>query len=183
MPSTGRRLRAMQAWHRHQNFLLMIAYLQEHPCLDCGESDPVVLDFDHLPGVEKRFEIARAVNASTRAWPTILKEIAKCEVVCANCHRRRTALRLSSRKHLVSQGEVPPAPLRLPRRRAEVPHGGGAKGRRGCPCEPCRSRRNAYARERRAAAAAAAERPQVDEDSPNDIEGCGSFGSLKSYPQ
>ena len=173
MPSSGDRLYAMQAWHRHQNFTLMIEYLREHPCCDCGEEDPVVLDFDHLPGRGKRFEIARAVNASTRAWSTILQEIAKCEVVCANCHRRRTALRARSRKHLVSLGLEPPAPPRLPSHRIEVAHGGGVKGRRGCSCELCRARRSAYSREMRAAAAA--RRKAVAGDAPDD----GAGGSIR----
>lgn len=170
MPSSGERLRAMQAWHRHQNFIRMVTYLQEHPCRDCGETDPVVLDFDHLPGQEKRFEIARAVNASTRAWSTIRVEIAKCEVVCANCHRRRTARRAGSRKHLVSLGLEPPAPTRLASHRIEVPHGGGVKGRRGCRCELCRARRNAYSRELRAVAAARRRAAAVLEaDGENDV--------------
>lgn len=105
MPSTGAKLREMQARHRQRNFVRMIEYLRGHPCRDCGESDPVVLDFDHLPGFAKRFEIARAVGASTRSWASILAEIEKCEVVCANCHRRRTARRAGHRKHLLSRGE------------------------------------------------------------------------------
>lgn len=87
-------------------------YLLAHPCVDCGEQDPVVLDFDHLPGFEKRFTISRAVGASTRSWDSILAEIAKCEVVCANCHRRRTAARGGFRKHAVKPDAVicPQAP-------------------------------------------------------------------------
>jgi transcription elongation factor Elf1 len=64
-------------------------HLETHPCLDCGESDPVVLEFDHLR--DKRASIsALRYEASCR---TLEKEILKCEVVCANCHRRRTASR------------------------------------------------------------------------------------------
>ena len=60
-----------------------------HPCVDCGETDPVVLEFDHLR--EKLFDIGRGIR--DKNWDLLLAEIAKCEVVCANCHRRRTARR------------------------------------------------------------------------------------------
>jgi len=71
------------------NKLKLLSYLLEHPCVDCGESDPIVLDFDHSRGV-KRECIARMLSC---AWSTIVLEIEKCDVVCANCHRRRTAKR------------------------------------------------------------------------------------------
>jgi hypothetical protein len=71
----------------------VLDYLLTHPCVDCGESDPVVLEFDHL-----RDKVANvsAMASSKRPWAVILEEISKCEVVCANCHRRRTAQRLRS---------------------------------------------------------------------------------------
>jgi hypothetical protein len=65
---------------------LLLAYFREHPCVDCGETDPMVLEFDHLRDKEANI----AVLMRWRSWPAILEEIAKCEVVCANCHRRRT---------------------------------------------------------------------------------------------
>jgi hypothetical protein len=64
-------------------------YLVEHSCLDCAETDPVVLDFDHLR--DKEHDISWLIRYGTLA--RIRREIAKCEVVCANCHRRRTARR------------------------------------------------------------------------------------------
>lgn len=67
----------------------LIEYFRGHPCVDCGETDPVVLEFDHLR--DKEFEIANRLES--RPWATILAEIEKCEVVCANCHRRRTMMR------------------------------------------------------------------------------------------
>lgn len=164
VPSTGQHLKEMQALHRHRNFVRMLEHLRDHPCADCGETDPVVLDFDHRPGVQKRFEIARAVNASTRAWSTILKEIAKCDVVCANCHRRRTASRAGHRKHLLNLGVTLAAPSVARRGRRTVPHGGGAKGKHGCACEPCRLRRAAYAREYRLARKSL---DRVDGDAPS----------------
>ena len=71
-------------------------YLCEHPCVDCGEGDPVVLEFDHLR--DKVANVSKMANLS-RPWAAILEEISKCEVVCANCHRRRTAERLQSRRY------------------------------------------------------------------------------------
>ena len=67
----------------------LLDFFVTHPRSDCGETDPVVLEFDHLR--DKAFNIGGAL--SRRSWQAILDEMAKCEVVCANCHRRRTALR------------------------------------------------------------------------------------------
>ena len=65
----------------------LIVYLQQHPCVDCGESDILVLEFDHLR--DKVADIATYANGG-RTWPRILREIEKCEVRCANCHRLKT---------------------------------------------------------------------------------------------
>jgi hypothetical protein len=65
-------------------------YLLEHPCVDCGLKDPLVLEFDHVELSAKRLEVNRLVQRGF-AWPTVVEELAKCEVRCANCHRRRTA--------------------------------------------------------------------------------------------
>ena len=70
----------------------LLEYFRTHPCVDCGEHDAVVLEFDHLR--EKSFDVAQSLPY--RSWRSILDEIAKCEVVCANCHRRRTARRRGS---------------------------------------------------------------------------------------
>lgn len=67
----------------------LVAFLRDHPCVDCGEGDPIVLEFDHLG--EKEFSIAKGLR--DRNWQTVLDEMAKCDVVWANCHRRRTAQR------------------------------------------------------------------------------------------
>ena len=62
-----------------------------HPCVDCGEPDPIVLEFDHVRGV-KLTTISLLVS---RGHPlrAIILEIEKCEVRCCNCHRRVTYLR------------------------------------------------------------------------------------------
>lgn len=64
-------------------------YLKDHPCVDCAESDPIVLDFDHVRGT-KTTSISNMIR-SFYSQNTIAKEIEKCEVRCANCHRRKTA--------------------------------------------------------------------------------------------
>ena len=69
---------------------LMAGYLREHPCVDCGEADLRVLDFDHVG--EKR-ELVSSLLARGAPWKRIEAEIAQCEVRCANCHRRVTARR------------------------------------------------------------------------------------------
>jgi hypothetical protein len=67
-------------------------FFRDHPCADCGETDPLVLEFDHLG--DKEFNIGP--NLVNRSWKSVLAEIEKCDVVCANCHSRRTARRLQS---------------------------------------------------------------------------------------
>lgn len=77
----------------------LIAFLRQHPCVDCGEDDPVVLEFDHLR--DKEFAISQGLR--DREWQSVLDEIAKCDVVCANCHRRRTARRGGFARAVVAQ--------------------------------------------------------------------------------
>ena len=65
-----------------------------YKCLDCGESDPIVLEFDHVRG-EKRRAIADMVS-NYYSIKTIKEEIRKCEIRCANCHRKKTHERMHS---------------------------------------------------------------------------------------
>lgn len=66
----------------------IIAYLLQHPCVDCGEPDIVVLDFDHQ--TNKSFTISRFVRNGANL-ERLIAEVAKCNVRCANCHRRKHA--------------------------------------------------------------------------------------------
>jgi 5-methylcytosine-specific restriction endonuclease McrA len=72
-----------------QRVACLIEFLSSHPCVDCGETDPLVLEFDHI--ADKAFTIGEGLR--DRNWESVLAEIAKCDVVCSNCHRRRTARR------------------------------------------------------------------------------------------
>lgn len=67
----------------------ILAHLQRHPCVDCGESDPMVLDFDHING-DKAAAVSTLVYQDASV-ARILQEVGKCEVRCANCHRRKAA--------------------------------------------------------------------------------------------
>ena len=65
-------------------------YKSANPCVDCGESDVVVLTLDHVRGV-KSGNISDLVRVGA-SIALLKKELLKCEVRCCNCHARRTAL-------------------------------------------------------------------------------------------
>lgn len=63
------------------------------PCSDCGEVyPPCVMDFDHPEGSDKVDKISTLVIMGN--WQKLKDEVAKCELVCSNCHRLRTHTRL-----------------------------------------------------------------------------------------
>jgi hypothetical protein len=65
-------------------------YLAAHPCLDCGETDIDVLEFDHRDPKLKRNNLAVMMSYGLKA---ITDEIAKCDVRCANCHHKKHKIR------------------------------------------------------------------------------------------
>jgi hypothetical protein len=74
---------------------LKTSYLNEvkmsRGCADCGfRAHPAALDFDHLPGSVKAHTIANMCVMANIGMEELAAEVAKCEVVCANCHRIRT---------------------------------------------------------------------------------------------
>jgi hypothetical protein len=76
-------MKARQQEHRDR----LRAIKLERGCADCGyNAHACALDFDHVRG-EKFMGVARMIG---RTWATIEAEVAKCDVVCANCHRVRT---------------------------------------------------------------------------------------------
>ncbi len=67
----------------------LLADLRMGPCLDCGGTFPFfVMQFDHRDPREKSYVVSKMVGRTGR--DRILAEVAKCDVVCANCHRKRT---------------------------------------------------------------------------------------------
>jgi len=81
--------RARNDGYNARNAQYLWDYLLAHPCMDCGEADPVVLEFDHVRG-EK---VGSLSNMAIRRFSLakLAAEVAKCEVRCANCHKRKTA--------------------------------------------------------------------------------------------
>jgi hypothetical protein len=77
--------------HKKQSIALqqyVYNYLLKNGCFDCKENDPRCLDFDHQR--DKKQCISRMVNNGC-AFSTLLEEIEKCVIRCANCHRKKTA--------------------------------------------------------------------------------------------
>lgn len=66
----------------------LLQYLSDKRCIDCGENDPIVLEFDHI---SNKTSGVSALISGRWSWGNILKEIEKYEIRCANCHRKKTA--------------------------------------------------------------------------------------------
>ena len=82
------RAKASNRRMRKRNRAFIIGYKKTHPCVDCNEDNFVVLEFDHVKG--KKICNVGDMGKNATSIKKIKEEIAKCEVVCANCHRKRT---------------------------------------------------------------------------------------------
>lgn len=94
LSAVARRRAQVRAEHQAE----LVAFLLRHSCVECGEQDLRVLDFDHEDPAHKVADVARLASMNI-AWERIAAEIAKCSVRCANCHRRRTAEQLGYWRH------------------------------------------------------------------------------------
>ena len=101
-PDYVKRHKRSQKTRAERNQAWIYEYLLQHPCVDCGEKDPLVLEFDHI-GDDKSYEVTSLTSLSLKR---IQEEIAKCEVTCANDHRRRTAQRANSLRWQLAQKSV-----------------------------------------------------------------------------
>ena len=92
----------------------LLERLKTGPCVDCGVSyPPYVMDFDHRDATNKKFSIAKA-DDRTSSIEKLLAEIAKCDLVCANCHRERTYGQLGSRLTVGQRPLKPRIGVRVP---------------------------------------------------------------------
>jgi hypothetical protein len=94
LSGTSRRLEEQRRyWREHAELL---EQLRAVPCVDCGLGFPsYVMQFDHRDSSQKNYTVTRMIGRAGRA--KILEEAAKCDIVCANCHRNRTYLRRIAR--------------------------------------------------------------------------------------
>lgn len=93
-------LRARHKAYVEANAQRMYDYKLTLECMDCPPGTkhmPFQLDFDHRPGVDKKKNLSTLVRSA--GWNTIMDELAKCDVVCANCHRARTWNQQQHRGH------------------------------------------------------------------------------------
>lgn len=81
--------------YRGRNNGFVLEYLRTHPCVDCGEFDPDVLEFDHVRGKTRPVSKLKGASAPLQR---IIAEIERCEVRCVNCHMKRTADQFGWRK-------------------------------------------------------------------------------------
>ena len=86
-PTRRAAVRAVDEKNRKENAQRVRDLKAASKCTDCGNRNPIVLEFDHLG--DKKFNVADMVRHG-RSWESIRAEIAKCDIVCANCHRIRT---------------------------------------------------------------------------------------------
>src|SRR3989338_3315118 len=94
MPYKERKnLYAAQKRHRIKIRAQLFAFLSVRECIDCGEKDPIVLEFDHRDSKDK-FKIVGKMLSGHYSWQSIEREIRKCDIRCANCHRRKTYIQL-----------------------------------------------------------------------------------------
>lgn len=76
-----------------------IATLKNKPCADCGKIyPPWVMDFDHHDGRAKVASISNMITHNPANYERIKRELIKCDLVCANCHKQRTHIRLVTLK-------------------------------------------------------------------------------------
>ena len=99
------RLRAFNKRLKDDKAEKVFDYLREHPCVDCGEADPVVLEFDHRDAATRTLYVAQMIERRY-AWAKIQAEIEKCDVRWANCHRRKTSRQFGHRRSLLQQKQT-----------------------------------------------------------------------------
>ena len=85
--SKYRQKRKREVLRKHMKELKMSNY-----CQKCGLEDPkypVIFDFDHQKREDKKSDVS-SMLAQARSWKMIFEEVCKCQMLCSNCHRKKT---------------------------------------------------------------------------------------------
>jgi hypothetical protein len=99
MHGTNFALKSPRARKRADKWFLAQQIKLDHGCKDCGyNTNPYALQFDHIND-DKKNSVSNLIR-SDYSWKTILEEIDKCEVRCANCHAVRTHERKTNSSYL-----------------------------------------------------------------------------------
>ena len=80
-----------------EKYLPSFIKILETGCVDCNKYFPLSMQFDHLPIYKKNNKISDLFFCWQRPWQEVLNEIYKCELLCGNCHRKRTNKRLKEK--------------------------------------------------------------------------------------
>lgn len=76
-----------------ENKTFIIEYLETHPCVQCGETNILCLEFDHIDRKNKSSEVGKLLSQSKEI---LIAEIFKCQVLCSNCHQIKTHQEINS---------------------------------------------------------------------------------------
>jgi len=119
---------------RQRAAAVLLNKLRRVPCADCRRCfPPHMMDFDHRDPRTKSFALSGKVQLKSEE--TLLREVAKCDVVCANCHRVRTQRQRASFSWCWPQGGDSPrlaAKTEMRLRQVEL-----LTRLRGAPCLDC----------------------------------------------
>lgn len=88
-------------YNKYKNEVISVIqlYKANHPCSDCGNNYPsYVMDFDHIRHRGAKAKDVSALLRNNNKLEKVLAEVAKCDVVCSNCHRIRTHKRSTKRR-------------------------------------------------------------------------------------
>ena len=130
--------------------VFVLEYLLTHPCVDCGETDIRVLDFDHVDPALKKGNVASISQSGNCSLKTLIAEIAKCMVRCSNCHRKKTigiplwfADFPTFKADTEQRNEARMANIQS----RKAVHGKRRMYHNGCRCNLCRAAQNEYQKE------------------------------------
>lgn len=101
---------------RRKNRRRILMEMAGGQCQTCNSTER--LEFDHRDRLTKNFVLSG--RHLDKSWTTILLELAKCDLLCHDCHLKRTVQQIS------------------------VGHGEGASGKKNCSCTPCKTRKAEY---------------------------------------
>lgn len=97
-------------WHTNRRIKIkqyIFNYLSSKSCNQCGISDVLVLEFDHKNPKRKSFNLGQAFMDKSMTLKKVEQEIAKCVVLCSNCHKHKTHIQNNSWRYQMAKGQLP----------------------------------------------------------------------------